>query len=207
MMGLKRGLYSNEAGIGSAPNAAAAASVSHPVKQGLVQMLSVFIDTNILCTATALMCLASGVKFDKSVAGAPYVQMALENTFGIAGPVFIAAAMLLFAFTTLLGNFYYVEVCFAYIFGKMPGKLTLNIIRIIGGILIFFGAAMPMDIAWGIADIAQCILAFINIPVCAVIGSVAYIALKDYVKQRKQGIDPVYNAAENSVKEATDFWK
>lgn len=207
MMGLKRGLYSNEAGIGSAPNAAAAASVSHPVKQGLVQMLSVFIDTNILCTATALMCLSSGVKFDKSVAGAPYVQSALESTFGMTGPVFIAAAMILFAFTTLLGNFYYVEVCFAYIFGKMPNKLTLNIIRIIGGILIFFGAAMPMDIAWGIADIAQCILAFINIPVCAVIGSVAYIALKNYTSQRKQGIEPVYNAQDNAVKEATDFWK
>lgn len=207
MWGLKRGLYSNEAGIGSAPNAAAAASVSHPVKQGLVQMLSVFIDTNILCTATALMCLSSGVDFNKSVAGAPYVQLALEHTFGITGPIFIAAAMMLFAFTTLLGNFYYVEVCFAYIFGKMPGKTVLNIIRVIGGILIFFGAALPMDIAWGIADIAQCILAFINIPVCAVIGSGAYLALKNYTKQRKQGIDPVYIAAENNINAATDFWK
>ena len=97
--------------------------------------------------------------------------------------------------------------CFAYIFGKMPGKLVLNIIRIIGGVLIFFGAALPMDIAWGIADIAQCILAFINIPVCAVIGSVAYMALKNYVTQRKQGIEPHYIAAENSVKQPTDFWK
>ena len=141
------------------------------------------------------------------MAGAPYVQQALESTFGITGPVFIAAAMLLFAFTTLLGNFYYVEVCFAYIFGKMPGKLVLNIIRIIGGVLIFFGAALPMDIAWGIADIAQCILAFINIPVCAVIGLVAYKALDNYVAQRKQGIEPRYIAAENSVKHPTDFWK
>ena len=207
MWGLKRGLYSNEAGIGSAPNAAASASVSHPVKQGLVQMLSVFIDTNILCTATALMCLSSGVKFDKSVAGAPYVQLALENTFGITGPIFIAVAMLLFAFTTLLGNFYYVEVCFAYIFGKTPGKTVLRMIRIIGGILIFFGAALPMDIAWNIADIAQCILAFINIPVCAIIGTAAYAALKNYTRQRKEGVDPVYIAAENGVKEATDFWK
>lgn len=206
MWGLKRGLYSNEAGIGSAPNAAAAASVSHPVKQGLVQMLSVFIDTNILCTATALMCLSSGVDFDKSIAGAPYVQKALASTFGIAGPIFIAAAMVLFAFTTLLGNFYYVEVCFAYIFGKMPSKMTLNIIRIIGGILIFFGAALPMDIAWGIADIAQCILAFINIPVCTIIGSAAYLALKNYNAQRKQDIPPEYIAADNGVKEKTDFW-
>ena len=116
--------------------------------------------------------------------------------------------MLLFAFTTLLGNFYYVEVCFAYIFGKMPSKIVLNIIRVIGGVLIFFGAAMPMDIAWGIADIAQCILAFINIPVCAVIGSVAYLALKDYAVQRKAGNEDLqYNAAANGVKSNTDFWK
>ena len=205
MMGLKRGLYSNEAGIGSAPNAAAAASVSHPVKQGLVQMLSVFIDTNILCTATALMCLSSGVEIEKSAAGAKYVQQALQGTFGSVGPIFIAVAMTLFAFTTLLGNFYYVEVCIAYICGKMPGKIALNIIRVIGGVLIFFGAALPMDIAWGIADIAQCILAFINIPVCAVIGSVAYLALKNYIKQRKQGIEPVYIAADNGVNVPTDF--
>ena len=207
MWGLKRGLYSNEAGIGSAPNAAAAAAVSHPVKQGLVQMLSVFIDTNLLCTATALMCLSSGVAPLKELAGAKFVQESLSTTFGSIGPVLIAVAMLLFAFTTLLGNFYYVESSFAYIFGKKPGAKVLTFIRICGAVLIFFGAAMEMDIAWGVADISQCILAFINIPVCFIIGGVAYKALKDYNTQRKAGKNPEYIAANCGVKQDTDFWK
>lgn len=206
MWGLKRGLYSNEAGIGSAPNAAAAADVSHPVKQGLVQMLSVFIDTNLICMATALMCLVSGVAPSSANAGAPFVQQALSSTFGSFGPVFIAVAMCLFAYTTLLGNFYYVESCFAYLFGKRPGKKSLLVIRIAGAALILFGAALKMEHAWNIADIAQCILAFINIPVCIVLGSKAYIALNDYVSQKKQGKNPVYNSSENGVTEQTDFW-
>ena len=206
-LGLKRGLYSNEAGIGSAPNAAASAEVSHPVKQGLVQMLSVFIDTNILCTATALMCLSSGIPAVAGLKGAPYVQMALKQTFGSVGPVFIAVAMIFFAFTTLLGNFYYVENGFAYVFGRRPGKVSLFIIRIVGTLLVFIGAGLQIDIAWGIADIAQCILAFINIPVCAIIGGVAYLALKDYVRQKKEGLDPVYIARDNGVKQDTDYWK
>ena len=105
MEGIKRGLYSNEAGMGSAPNAAATADVSHPVKQGLVQMLSVFIDTILICSATALMCLCSGVEPTAEAAGAPYVQAALQNALGDFGPVFIAISMAVFAFTTLIGNY------------------------------------------------------------------------------------------------------
>ncbi len=207
MWGLKRGLYSNEAGIGSAPNAAAAAEVSHPVKQGLVQMLSVFIDTNLICMATALMCLVSAAPISREAAGAPYVQEALKASFGSVGPIFIAVAMLFFAFTTVLGNFYYVENCFAYIFGRRPGKVSLLIIRICGAVLIFFGAGMKMAMAWDVADIAQCLLAFINIPVCVIIGGVAYKALNNYVAQRKEGKKPVYIARDNGVKQETDYWK
>ena len=87
MQGIKRGLYSNEAGVGSAPNAAAAADVSHPVKQGLVQMLSVFIDTILVCTATAMMCLCTGIEPSESLKGAPFVQASLEQTFGAAGRI------------------------------------------------------------------------------------------------------------------------
>ena len=107
--GIKRGLYSNEAGVGSAPNASASAKVSHPAKQGLVQTLSVYIDTLLLCTATALMCLSSGVERSEAVSGAPYVQNALSSVIGSVGPVFITVAMVLFAFTTLIGNLYYVD--------------------------------------------------------------------------------------------------
>lgn len=206
MHGLKRGLYSNEAGIGSAPNAAAAAVVSHPVKQGLVQMLSVFIDTLLICSATAFMCLCSGIVPSAETAGAPFVQAALSATFGSIGPWFIAIAMCLFAFTTLLGNFYYIENCFAYILKKTPSKGFMTAVRVIGAILIFLGAIISFGLAWDLADICQCVLAFINIPVCIVLGGVAYKALDNYVAQRKAGKNPVYNAAENGVKEKTDFW-
>ena len=104
--GIKRGLFSNEAGVGSAPNASASASVSHPAKQGLVQTLSVYIDTLLICSATALMCLSTGVARDAAVSGAPYVQNALSTVMGTAGPVYITVAMVLFAFTTLLGNLF-----------------------------------------------------------------------------------------------------
>ncbi len=206
MLGFKRGLYSNEAGIGSAPNAAAAADVSHPAKQGLVQMLSVFIDTLLLCTATAFMCLSSGVVPTSDMAGAPYVQSALSATFGSIGPVFIAAAMVLFAFTTLLGNFYYVENCFAYILKKTPSKAFMNVTRILGAVLIFLGAAIKFGTAWDMADIAQCILAFLNIPVCVILGGVAFRALDDYTAQRKAGKEPTFKAKDVGVKEETDFW-
>ena len=206
MLGFKRGLYSNEAGIGSAPNAAAAADVSHPAKQGLVQMLSVFIDTLLLCTATAFMCLSSGVAPTAEQAGAPYVQSALSSTFGSVGPIFIAVAMLLFAFTTLLGNFYYIENCFAYILRKKPSAAFMNTVRVIGAALIFLGAIVSFGFAWDMADIAQCVLAFINIPVCIVLGGVAYRVLDDYKAQKKAGKNPTFKAASVGVKEKTDFW-
>ena len=207
MMGFKRGLYSNEAGIGSAPNAAAAADVSHPAKQGLVQMLSVFIDTLLLCTATAFMSLCSGVTPNADIAGAPFIQAALSQTFGSIGPVFIAVAMVLFAFTTLLGNFYYIENCFAYLLGRKPSALFMNAVRVIGAFLIFIGAILSFGTAWDIADICQCILAGINIPVCIVLGGVAYKALDNYMAQKNAGKNPVFNAKKDGgVKVDTDFW-
>ena len=122
MQGIKRGLYSNEAGVGSAPNAAAAANVSHPVKQGLVQMLSVFIDTILICTATAMMCLCTGIVPSEELKGAPFVQESLGTVFGVIGPYFITFALLLFAFTTLLGNLFYCEGCLNYIVEKQRNE-------------------------------------------------------------------------------------
>lgn len=207
MLGFKRGLYSNEAGIGSAPNAAAAADVSHPVKQGLVQMLSVFIDTLLLCTATAFMVLCSGITPSEDIAGAPFVQQALLKTFGTIGSVFIAVAMLLFAFTTLLGNFYYIENCFAYLLRRQPSKLFMNTVRIIGAVLIFLGAIIEMGLAWNIADICQCVLAIINIPVCVMLGGVAFRSLDDYLEQKRAGKNPVFHAKNVGVTEHTDYWQ
>ena len=203
MMGFKRGLYSNEAGIGSAPNAA---DVSHPAKQGLVQMLSVFIDTLLLCTATAFMTLCSGVTPNADIAGAPFVQQALSATFGAAGPIFIAVAMVLFAFTTLLGNFYYVENGFAYIMKKTPSHGFTTAARVIGAVLIFLGAIVSFGFAWDLADVCQCILAGLNIPVCIILGGVAYKALDDYVAQKNAGKNPTFKAKDVGVKVPTDFW-
>ena len=153
------------------------------------------------------MCLSSPAAVNAADAGAPYVQNSMVATFGIIGPVFLAAAMVLFTFTTLLGNFYYVESCFAYLCGRTPDKKVLILVRIIGALLIALGSGIKMDIAWGIADISQCILAFINIPVCIIIGSRAYLALDDYIRQRREGINPVFNAAAAKIQEPTDFWK
>ena len=149
MQGIKRGLYSNEAGVGSAPNAAAAADVSHPVKQGLVQMLSVFIDTILVCTATAMMCLCTGIEPSESLKGAPFVQASLEQTFGAAGPYFITIALLLFAFTTLLGNLFYCEGCLNYIAGRTISHRQLNVFHAFACIVVFIGAQMKFGLVLG----------------------------------------------------------
>ena len=139
--GIKRGLYSNEAGVGSAPNAAAAAQTSHPVKQGLIQMLSVYIDTILICTATAFMCLLSGAPIAKEVAGAQYVQQSMYMVMGDFGPYFVSVIMVLFAFTTLLGNLFYVDNALAYINGKkMPGNTFMSCFRVVCALVVLVGA-------------------------------------------------------------------
>lgn len=206
MEGIKRGLYSNEAGMGSAPNAAATADVSHPVKQGLVQMLSVFIDTLIICSATALMCLCSGVEPTAEAAGAPYVQAALQSSLGNFGPVFIAVSMALFAFTTLIGNYYYCEGCLRFIFKKTPGKTFMTIFRVIAAVIVLLGAMLSMQLAWDTADLFQALMVVINIPVILILGRTSMLALQDYMEQRKQGKDPEFKAASIGLEEETEFW-
>ncbi|MBQ8852191.1 MAG: alanine:cation symporter family protein, partial [Oscillibacter sp.] len=207
MQGIKRGLFSNEAGVGSAPNAAAAADVSHPVKQGLVQMLSVFIDTILICTATALMCLCSGVEPTAEAAGAPYVQTALQASLGSIGPIFITVAMVLFAFTTLIGNFYYVDNLLIYIMKKVPSKQFMLGFRIVASLLIFIGAGLSMGLVWDIADVLMGIMAIINIPVIIILGKPAMGALTDYVAQRKAGKNPAFKAESVGLKGKTDYWQ
>ncbi|SEG11107.1 alanine or glycine:cation symporter, AGCS family [Eubacterium ruminantium] len=207
--GIKRGLYSNEAGVGSAPNASASAHVSHPAKQGLVQTLSVYIDTLLLCTATALMCLSSGVSHDTSVSGAPYVQNAISTVFGSIGPTFITVAMVLFAFTTLLGNLYYVDNAIIFLNkNRVPSKVAQIIIKLICVIIIFLGAVVSMDAAWALADITMGGMTLINLPVCMILGKVAIDVLKDYEKQKKENKNPVFHAKDIGLnEEELDFWK
>ena len=206
MQGIKRGLYSNEAGVGSAPNAAAAATVSHPAKQGLVQMLSVFIDTLLICTATAMMCLSSGLVPNADVNGAGFVQQALAVDFGSFGYYFVTAALLLFAFTTLLGNLYYCEGCLNYIAKRQLSEKAMNIFRIIACVVIFGGALLDFGMVWNLADVFMGIMALINLPVIVILGKTALKTLQDYVDQRKAGKNPVFHASTVGLEGQVDFW-
>ena len=206
MYGIKRGLFSNEAGVGSAPNASASAEVSHPVKQGLVQILSVFIDTLLVCTATAFMCMCSGVEPTKDLAGAPYVQESLKATVGDFGPIFITAAMILFAFTTLLGNLFYVNQALSHVLGRLPGKKFNYVYYVLASAVIFLGAGLSAGLLWDIADIAMGLMVLINIPVIIILGERAFRALKDYKMQKKQGHTPVFHAKSIGITEELDYW-
>ncbi len=206
MYGIKRGLFSNEAGVGSAPNASASADVSHPVKQGLVQILSVFIDTVLVCSATAFMCMCSGIEPTAELSGAPYVQASLRASLGGFGPVFITVAMVLFAFTTLLGNLYYVDQALAHLLGKIPGKRFNYVYYVLASALIFLGAGLSADLLWNIADVTMGLMALINMPVILYLGKYVYRALKDYLRQRKEGKNPVFLAKSIDLPHNVDYW-
>ncbi len=207
MYGIKRGLFSNEAGVGSAPNASASAEVSHPAKQGLVQVLSVFIDTILICSATAFMCMCSGVAPSEELSGAPYVQAALRETLGAFGPVFITVAMILFAFTTLLGNLFYVDKCLSYIMGRVPGKTFMRVYHIIASLVVLLGAGLSADLLWNISDIFMGGMTLINMPVIFFLGKYALRALKDYEKQRKEGSEPVFHVRDIDLPHKVDYWQ
>ena len=207
MYGIKRGLFSNEAGVGSAPNASASADVEHPVKQGLVQVLSVFIDTLLVCSATAFMCVCSGVEPTAELSGAPYVQAALTATFGEFGPIFITVAMILFAFTTLIGNLYYVDQCIYHLLGHKPGKVFKRVYYIIASLVILLGAGLSAGLLWNIADITMGAMTLINIPVIIILSKYVVSALKDYEKQRKEGKQPVFKAKNIELPDEVDYWQ
>ena len=207
MYGIKRGLFSNEAGVGSAPNASASADVAHPAKQGLVQVLSVFIDTLLICSATAFMCMSSGIEPTPELSGAPYVQAAVKSVLGEFGPIFITVAMVLFAFTTLIGNLFYVDKAFCYLLGKTPNKIFNTIYYIIASLIILLGAGLSADLLWGIADITMGGMALINMPVIIILGKYAIRALDDFIKQRNQGKEPSFRAADIGLPHEVDYWK
>ncbi len=207
ILGMKRGLYSNEAGMGSAPNAAAAAEVSHPVKQGLVQMLSVFIDTLLICSATAFMGLSSGIDPSPALEGAPFIQEALASVFGNLGYYFISASLVLFGFTTFIGNLYYVDSNFDYLAKKELDEKQRIPYRIIAAFLIFFGAIQEQAFVWNLSDLFMGIMALINLPTILILSNKLIACLKDYKAQRKEGKDPSFVAKNIGIKEELDYWK
>ncbi|ATD55380.1 alanine/glycine:cation symporter family protein [Clostridium chauvoei] len=193
MQGIKRGLFSNEAGMGSAPNAAATASVSHPVKQGLIQTLGVFTDTIIICSCTAFIILLSGAPLDGSIKGIQLTQMALTSQLGSWGGIFISICILLFAFSSIVGNYYYGEANISFITDK---KIYVQLYRLAVGLMVFFGSLVSMDIVWNLADVFMGLMAIINLIAILLLGKIAFKALKDYNKQKKAGIkDPVFKSS------------
>ncbi len=200
MQGIKRGLYSNEAGMGSAPNAAAAAEVSHPAKQGMVQMLSVFIDTILICSTTAFMLLLSGVPIDAYSEGMNFVQAAVHAQVGDFGPIFITISIFLFAFSSLVGNYYYTESNFRFI---RDSKVGLLIFRLSCVAAIFIGAQMSFSMVWDLADVLMGLMALVNLGAILLLGNQALKVLKDYQKQRKAGKNPVYRHAEVGIGDPT----
>ncbi|MBQ9708460.1 MAG: alanine:cation symporter family protein [Firmicutes bacterium] len=212
MWGIKRGLYSNEAGMGSAPNAAARADVSHPAKQGLVQMLSVFIDTLLICTATAFMCLSTGLGTtgyveDGTANASGYVSDSLAAVFGSVGPVFLAIAMSLFAYTTLIGNYSYCESCLAFIMNRTPSHAFLIGFRVLASVIVFLGCIASAGLVWDLADLTQGLMVVSNLPVILILGAPAFKCLKDYQKQKAEGKNPEFIAKDIGIKQDTDFWK
>lgn len=204
LIGIKRGLFSNEAGMGSAPNASATAEVSHPVKQGMVQVLSVFIDTLLICTTTAFILLLSGVTgIPEKLDGIPFVQAAISANVGSIGIHFITFSIFAFAFTSLVGNYYYAESNILFI---KNNRILLNVFRVTCLIAIFLGAQADFSTVWNLADVLMGFMAIENILVIFLLGGIAFKVLKDYTKQKKQGLDPVFKAKDVGL-DNTDFWK
>ncbi|GIO24517.1 sodium:alanine symporter family protein [Oceanobacillus sp. J11TS1] len=189
MLGIKRGLFSNEAGMGAAPNAAATAEVSHPVKQGLVQALGVFFDTILVCSATGFIILSAGGFAGSEEDGIALTQSAFTQMLGEWAGVFIAIAIFLFAFSSILGNYYYGESNLAYI---KESKTILFIYRIAALAMVVFGTLASFGLVWSLADVTMALLALINLYAISILFKKANILLKDYMRQRKEGKDPVF---------------
>ena len=192
MNGVKRGLFSNEAGEGSAPNVAATATVSHPVKQGLIQALGVFTDTLLVCSCTAFMILISGLYNTPELNGIALTQAALNSEIGAIGPTFIAIAILLFAFSSIIGNYYYGEANIRFM---TSSNVVLTVYRLFsGGVLVMFGAMASLEIVWNLGDLCMALLTACNLVAIISLGKYAFRLLDDYRQQKRRGIkEPVFH--------------
>ncbi|MDR0989647.1 MAG: alanine:cation symporter family protein [Prevotellaceae bacterium] len=190
MQGIRRGLFSNEAGMGSAPNAAATAHTSHPVKQGLIQTLGVFTDTLLICSCTAFIILCSDAPLDGTFSGVQLTQEALRHTIGASGHIFVAVALFFFAFSSILGNYYYGEANVRYL---TPSPWVMHAYRLAVGAMVLFGALAALDLAWVLADITMGLMALCNLIAISLLGKQAFRLLDDYRAQKRAGIkDPVF---------------
>ena len=204
IMGFKRGLFSNEAGEGSAPNAAAVATVSHPVKQGLIQALGVFTDTLLVCTCTAFIILCSGL-FDSGANGIELTQLSLTNEIGAIGSPLIAVLIFFFAFSSIIGNYYYGE-CNLYFMTR--SRKVLFVFRVLVGVLVLVGALSTLDLAWALVDFFMVVMTVCNLIAILLLGKYAVRCFEDYRRQRREGKDPVYHASSiPEIADDTECWQ
>lgn len=202
-IGIKRGLYSNEAGMGSAPNAAASAHTSHPAKQGMVQTLSVFIDTLVICSCSAFMVLCADIVKNTELKGLGLIQGVMQEHLGSFGLLFVSVAIVLFAFTSIIGNHFYAEANFKFI---STSKRGLFVFRLLAMLMVFVGAQLSLSLAWDLADVFMGFMASVNIVAILLLSNIAVRVLKDYQKQRKEGKNPVFKASDVGINN-TEFWK
>lgn len=216
--GVKRGIYSNEAGQGTGPHAAAAAEVSHPVKQGLVQAFSVYIDTLLVCSATAFMILFTGMYNTESPdgtmivnnvegveAGPGYTQAAIDSIIPGFGSGFVAIALFLFAFTTIMAYYYIAETNLTYLLRNKNKRIYFDILKLVILVATFYGCTKTASLAWALGDVGLGLMVWLNMIAIIILAKPAIIALKDYETQKKQGLDPVFNPEPLGIKNA-DFW-
>jgi AGCS family alanine or glycine:cation symporter len=195
MLGVKRGLFSNEAGEGSAPNVAATAAVSHPVKQGLIQALGVFTDTLLVCSCTAFIILISGLYDVPELNGINLTQSALESEVGASGPIFVAVAIFLFAFSSIIGNYYYGEANIRFITSSTRVMTAYRICS--AGVMVIFGALASFELVWNIVDFFMAFLTACNLIAIILLGRYAFRLLEDYRRQKRQGIkEPVFHRSQ-----------
>lgn len=192
-LGIKRGLFSNEAGEGSAPNVAATASVSHPAKQGLIQSLGVYTDTLLICSCTAFIILCSGV-WNEGHEGIVLTQHAIDIHLGLPGigASFISVAIFFFAFTSIVANYYYGETNLRFI---MESPALINLYRLCVGAIVMVGSVASLNFVWSFADVTMALMTICNLAALTVLGKFAIMCLRDYQKQLRAGIDPVYRAS------------
>lgn len=204
MEGIRRGLFSNEAGMGSVPNAAATANVSHPAKQGLVQSLGVFFDTIIICSATAFIIILAGLYTTGEQDGIILTQASMAAHVGSWAPYFVAIAILFFAFSSIIGNYYYGETNIEFINAHKSWLVTYRLLVLA---MVMFGALATVEIVWSMADLFMGLMAIINLFVIALLGGVAFKVLQDFTTQRKMGLNPTFHASSIRGLKNTECWE
>ncbi len=204
IQGVKRGLFSNEAGMGSAPNAAASATTDHPVRQGLIQAFGVYIDTIVICSVTAFIILVSGIPLDPSATDGISVTMnALSSIVGDWSIYFLLVAIFFFAYSSILGNYYYAQSNIEYLSEK---KSTLNIFKFVLLGMILFGAVASSDLVWTLADVFMGLMAILNIVAILLLSKQALYLLDDYEAQKKEGKKPVFDSSKHKGYEHFEIW-